>query len=312
MRVIFDCDPGHDDIIAIMTALAHPEKFEILGFTTVAGNQTIDKVTNNLLKVLDYLEVSLPVARGAARPLRRDPEPQPAAHGESGMDGPVLPEARTEAIEADAVSFLYQTIVTQDEPVTILELAPQTNLALLIRQHPDVQDHIDSIRMMGGSLHLGNMLARSEFNIYHDPEAARIVFQSGIPIVMSGLEVCLQAKTYFSEYEQLAQGGRASRLVFDLLEFFSKYKRKQGKNYTTVFDLVPVIQLLEPSIFTSSVYNINIETEGTLCRGMTVLDAREQPDVKNDITVLETVSQKRYMELLMEAVRVLDARFGEA
>ena len=306
MRVLIDCDPGHDDIIAILIALAHPETFTILGLTTVAGNQTVDKVTDNLLRVLDHLGVSIPVAKGCAMPIRRLPEPQPGAHGTSGMDGPVLPEAVSTPVALGAVPFLYQTIMQQEAPVTIIELAPMTNLALLLQYYPEVKTRIAAVHMMGGSLYSGNILARAEFNLYHDPEAARIVFRSGIPIVMSGLEVCGRARTYFCEYAPLKAGGKASVLTYELLEFFSGYCRRQGKDYTTVFDAVPVIHLLEPGIFRSGRHNIDIETEGELCRGMTAEDAREAPDIENGVTVLEDVDQRRYMELLVGSIRKLD------
>ncbi len=311
MQILVDCDPGHDDIIAIMTALAHPEVFSILGLSTVAGNQTVDKVTDNLLRVLDYLGVSIPVAKGCAAPLCRPLEPQPTAHGESGMDGPVLPAAVTRPATEEAVPFLYRSIMEQQTPVTILALAPMTNLALLLQNHPDVKPRIAGIHMMGGSLYSGNILARAEFNIYHDPEAARTVFRSGIPIVMSGLEVCNRARTLFSEYAPLQYGGKASRLAFGLLEFFSGYNRRRGKDYTTIFDVVPVLQLLNPDIFTGSWYAVDIETEGAFCRGMTVADMREEPGIANRVYVLEDVDREAYMKLLTSSLVTLDGIIHE-
>lgn len=306
VRILIDCDPGHDDIIAIMTALAHPETFTILGLTTVAGNQTVEKVTDNLLKVLDHLGVSLPVAMGSAAPLCRAPEPQPEAHGVSGMDGPILPPAVSRPIALDAVSFLYKTIMAEAEPVTIVALAPMTNLARLITEHPEAAARIAAIHLMGGSLYSGNILARAEFNIYHDPEAAKLIFHSGIPIVMSGLEVCNQARTYFSDYLPLKEGGKASVLTYELLEFFSGYNRRLGKDYTTIFDTVPVIYLLAPEIFQWGRYNIDIETDGELCRGMTVVDSRERPVIANQITVLDCVDRLRFTELLLSSIKALD------
>ena len=203
MQIYIDCDPGHDDVLAILLALAHPDQLTIKGITTVAGNSTVENVTDNILKVLDYLGYSIPVAMGSARPLHREPEPQPMAHGVSGMDGPILPAATSRVDARGAVEFLHEKIMQETEPVILLTLAPLTNIALLLERHPDVKPKIARICMMGGSLDGGNILPRSEFNIYHDPEAAKIVFNSGVPITMSGLEVCAEAKTMLADFEPL-------------------------------------------------------------------------------------------------------------
>jgi pyrimidine-specific ribonucleoside hydrolase len=306
VRVLIDCDPGHDDIIAIMTALANPDIVTVLGFTTVAGNQTVEKVTDNLLRVLDHLGISLPVAKGCDRPICRPPEPQPNAHGSSGMDGPILDAAMKKQVELGAVQFLYEKIMQEPEPVLLISLAPMTNLALLLSCYPQIRKKIAAIHLMGGSLYSGNILARAEFNMYHDPEAARIVFRSGVPLYMSGLEVCNRARTYFSEYAQLESGGKASKLMYDLMTFYSEYNRKLGKDYTMIFDAVPIVHLIAPSLFTAHSYNIDIETEGTLCRGMTVVDTRVDAPIQNHVTVLEDVDRVGYMRVLLDSIKRLD------
>lgn len=306
MQIFIDCDPGHDDVLAILLALAHPEKFSIQGITTVAGNSTVEHVTENILKVLDYIGVSIPVAQGCARPLRREPEPQPMAHGESGMDGPILPAPHTRADRRDAVTFLYEEILNSDEKITLVTLAPLTNIATLFTRYPAVLEKIEKICMMGGSLHGGNILPRSEFNIYHDPEAAKIVFDSGIPIVMSGLEVCAEAKTRLADFVPLRHGGRVSRLAYELMDFYSGYARQRGWDYTNVFDAVPVAQLIAPELFSGAEYRIDVETEGELCRGMTVAIQGEFAAPKSPVTVLEHADGERFSKLMLEALRVLD------
>lgn len=306
MRIFIDCDPGHDDVLAILLALAHPEKFTIQGITTVAGNSSVQHVTDNILKVLDHIGASIPVAMGCARPIRREPEPQPAAHGESGMDGPDLPAAKSKVDPRHAVAFLQEEILRQSEPVTIVSLAPMTNLAILFETYPDVKARIERICMMGGSLHGGNILPRSEFNIYHDPEAAKIVFGSGIPITMSGLEVCAEAKTMLRDFEPLKYGRRVSRLAYELMDFYSEYARVRGWDYTNVFDVVPVAQMLAPELFSGSRYRVDIETEGDLCRGMTVAQPCENERPERCVTVLEHADGARFSALMLDALRILD------
>ena len=299
MQIFIDCDPGHDDVLAILLALAHPDLLTIKGITTVAGNSTVENVTDNIQKVLDYLGYSIPVAMGSARPLRREPEPQPMAHGISGMDGPCLPAATSKLDTRGAVEFLY-------EPVVLVTLAPLTNIALLLQQYPDVKAKIARICMMGGSLNGGNILPRSEFNIYHDPEAAKIVFHSGIPITMSGLEVCAEAKTMLSDFEPLKNGGRVSRLAHELMDFYCGYARQRGWDYTNVFDAVPVAQLLQPELFCGTEYRVDVETEGELCRGMTVSIHGEFTQPQSRVMVLEHADGPRFSALMLDALRILD------
>ncbi len=306
MSFFFDCDPGHDDVLAILLALAHPEQINIKGITTVAGNSTVQNVTDNILKVLDYIGVSIPVAMGCARPIRREPEPQPVAHGVSGMDGPILPAPRSKADARHAVTFLHDEILRQDEPVTIISLAPMTNLAILFETYPEVRDHVERICLMGGSLHGGNILPRSEFNIYHDPEAAKIVFGSGILITMSGLEVCAEAKTMLKDFEPLKHGGRVSRLAYELMDYYSGYARERGWDYTNVFDAVPVAQILSPELFTGTKHRVGIETEGDLCRGMTVALPCASEPADPCVTVLEHADGARFSKLMLDALRILD------
>lgn len=306
MQIYIDCDPGHDDVLAILLALAHPEQITIQGITTVAGNSTVENVTENIQKVLDYLGYSIPVAQGCARPLRREPEPQPTAHGKSGMDGPVLPPPISQLDARHAVEFLHEEIMQQTEQVVLVTLAPLTNIATLLERYPEVKGKISRICMMGGSLHGGNILPRSEFNIYHDPEAAKIVFDSGIPITMSGLEVCAEARTMLKDFEPLKHGGRVSRLVYELMDFYSGYARERNWDYTNVFDAVPVAELLQPELFSGKEYRVDIETEGDLCRGMTVAIAGEFKAPKSRVTVLEHADGSRFSALMLGALRILD------
>ncbi len=305
--VIFDVDTGHDDAIAIMTALTYPEKINILGITTVAGNQTVEKVTDNTLKLLDYLGCFIPVAAGLTRPIRYPLEVQPEAHGESGMDGPVLPPAKSRTLGIHAVEFLRKTLEESDRKVTVIALAPLTNLAFFIRMYPELISKIEKIEMMGGSLYAGNITEKAEFNIYHDPDAAKIVFESGIPIVMSGLEVCRKAAIPHDAMEQLKGKGKVSQLVYELLYFYCHYSRERGWDSSEIFDITPVFHILWPELFESKYYHIGIETESPAYRGMTAADFRGDRDRTKDRTeVLLDVNLEKYQERFFETIAKLE------
>ncbi len=306
-QILIDCDPGHDDIIAILVALAHQDQIEILGFTTVAGNQTVDKVTNNLLKVLDYLGLRYDVAKGARQPLRRPLEVQPLAHGESGMDGPLLPEAKSHPLAISAVEYLRHKLLNSTNKVTLVALGPLTNIALLLTLHPEVRPKIEKIAIMGGSLDSGNILPRAEFNIYHDPEAAKIVFSSGIRIIMSGLEVCYSGSVTHDHLEIFNNDHKVSRLVYELMDFFSQYSKQRNINSSPIFDMTVIIHLLKPEIFKSKLYYIDVETEGALCRGMTVAERRESlPFGRLNTEVLLSVDNKEFVDYFIESIQSLD------
>ena len=303
-KIIIDCDPGHDDVMAILTCLAHPEAFEILGICTVAGNQTMEKVTKNILKVEDYFGLDIPVYKGEAAPLVKAPEPQPAAHGESGMDGPVLPEPQRTVEDKDALTFYKETLEKEDS-VTIIALAPLTNIALLIKNYPELVNKIDCISLMGGSVYSGNIQKRSEFNIYHDPEAARIVFDSGVRVIMAGLEVCAAGSILLSEAAEFKNGGYASKLCFDLMEFYKLYAVKRGFDRTPIFDLTPVIYLLKPEIFKAEEMRVYIELDGEYCRGMTVCDKEKE----NPHLVLLDTDREKFIEVFLDALKILDEKY---
>jgi pyrimidine-specific ribonucleoside hydrolase len=186
LPILFDCDPGHDDAIAIVLALASPE-LDVKAITSSAGNQTPDKTLRNVLRMLTLLKrTDIPVAGGAVKPLMRDLIIADNVHGESGLDGPALPEPTFAPQDCTAVELMAKTLRESPEPMTIVSTGPQTNVALLLNSHPELHAKIDRIVIMGGAMGLGNWTPAAEFNIFVDPEAAEIVFQSGIPVVMAG------------------------------------------------------------------------------------------------------------------------------
>jgi inosine-uridine nucleoside N-ribohydrolase len=272
--IVIDCDPGHDDAIAILLALASPE-VELRGITTVAGNQTLDKTTRNALKVLELAGRSdIPVAAGADAPLERTLRVAANVHGETGLDGPALPEPTMQVVDAHAADFLAELI----EPgVVLVPTGPLTNVALLLQRHPDVRDRLERIVWMGGAIAEGNVTPAAEFNIWADPEAAAIVLGYGGPLVMAGLDVTYQLQATPERIDQMrvVPGELASTLA-DLMSFFTGtyVSRHENMRGAAVHDPLAVLALTHPGLFTRSFSNVTIETAGQHTRGMTVIDQR--------------------------------------
>src|SRR5512133_3033912 len=209
--IIIDCDPGHDDAIALLLAVASPE-VELIGVTTVAGNQTLDKTTNNALRVLEFAgRGDIPVYAGADRPFIRPQDVAAHVHGESGLDGPDLPQPKTSAQPEHAVDYLARTIREREGKVTLVPTGPLTNIGLLFALHPDALP--ERIILMGGAIGEGNRTPAAEFNIWADPEAARRVFESGISTTMMGLDVTHRAVIDPPAIERLRGAGRAGKLA---------------------------------------------------------------------------------------------------
>jgi len=302
-KTIIDCDPGHDDIMALLTILAHEEAFNVLGICTVAGNNTLEKVTRNVLQVEEYLDLPIPVYRGMEKPLFLEAVPQPAGHGESGMDGPVLPQPLKKAEDLSAVEF-YKQMLDKEDGVTIIALAPLTNLAVLLKKYPEVKDKIEQIVLMGGALNGGNINKCAEFNIWHDPHAAKIVFDSGIKIVMAPLEVCYAGGIMIEETKRFKNGRRVSKLVDDLFSFYLRYAIDRGWDKTAVFDLIPVLWLLKPEIFKYKEGKVDIVLEGEDTQGQTIL--KEGP---GDHIVLYDADREACMQIFFDAIDLLDERY---
>lgn len=309
-NIIIDCDPGHDDAIALLVALAHPEEFNILGVTTVAGNQTIDKVTDNVLKMFDYLGVkNIPVSKGYSDPLLRKVQTAAFVHGDSGLDGPILPPATSSVTGLHAVEFLKKAISESKEKVTLIPLGPLTNIAIFLKTYPELKEKIETIALMGGSIYSGNIVAKGEFNIWQDAEASKIVFDSGVPIIMAGTEVCNEGGVLFSESKEFAKGGKVSRFAYDVFEFYSQYCAKNGWDKTVIYDMTPIIYLIHPELFQAEQMRVDIETQGEYCRGCTVCDDRGGAHIdkcENPKTVLTHLQREPFVQVLFDDLKKLD------
>ena len=246
-NIIIDCDPGIDDIVALSFAIANEDKFNILGITTVAGNQTIEKVTLNALKVLSYYNRNIKTVMGQKRPLIREKSAVSNVHGENGMGDCHLPEPSLKLYSDNAVTFLRDTILSQKEKVTLVPVGPLTNIALLIKVFPEVRENIELISIMGGSTAGGNRTPCAEFNVWADPEAARIVFDSRLPIVMSGLNVTHSTGLYKDDVEKLAEStGKATGLIGKMLQFYFKGDHVKGGTFSPIHDACALMYLLYP------------------------------------------------------------------
>ncbi|HEX6701131.1 MAG TPA: nucleoside hydrolase [Gaiellaceae bacterium] len=298
--ILLDCDPGHDDAIALLLALASPE-VELLGVTTVAGNQTVEKTTANALRVLELAgRDEIAVAAGAGRPLVREPFVAAYVHGESGLDGPDLPPARGTPVAEHAVEFLAQRV----EGVTLVATGPLTNVALVLALHPDARP--ERIVLMGGAIAEGNVTPAAEFNIWADPEAAQRVFRSGIDVTMVGLDVTHRALVTSQHAEQLRAAGRVGAVVADLLAFYDRFHREvYGFDGSPIHDAVALAYAFRPDLLETRELNVEIDCESELCRGRTVVDLWRRSGREPNARVAVGIDSEAFIALLLERLAAL-------
>ncbi len=300
MKVLLDCDPGHDDAIALLLALASPE-VELLGVTTVAGNQTLDKTTANAIRVLELAgRAEVPVAAGADRPLVRERSVAANVHGETGLDGPDLPLPQGSPVEAHAVDFLAERVAG----ATLVATGPLTNVALLLARHPDANP--ERLVLMGGAIAEGNVTPAAEFNIWADPEAATRVFASGLDVTMVGLDVTHRALVTTAHKEQLRAAGRVGRFVAELLDFYGVFHRKvYGFDGSPVHDAVAVAQVIRPDLLELERLNVRVDCESELCRGRTVVDVWRRSGLEPNADVAVGIDSQAFLDLLLERLAKL-------
>ncbi len=302
--IILDVDPGHDDAVALMLACGAPE-LDLLAVTTVAGNVSLEKTTRNALRILSLIgRADVPVAAGASQPLERPLHTAESVHGKSGLDGPEeIPAATFEPDERNAVELIAGTLRDSPEPVTLIPTGPLTNIALLLREYPELKNCIAHISLMGGSIGLGNTTPAAEFNIYVDPEAAREVFDSGLPITMSGLDVTHQAGAGPDERKRLRSTGEIGRVVAGFLEFFAAtYESIYGFDAPPLHDPVAVAAVLEPGLLKTRPMRVDVECESPLTRGETVCDYFGVTGEPPNAEVGVELEREDFFELLYRAL----------
>ncbi|WP_429138877.1 pyrimidine-specific ribonucleoside hydrolase RihA [Aeromonas veronii] len=309
LPVILDCDPGHDDAIALILALASPE-LKVLAVTTSAGNQTPDKTLNNALRILTLLgRDDIPVAAGAPKPLARELIIADNVHGESGLDGPKLPDPAFAPQAMTGLELMAKCLRESPQPVTLVPTGPLTNIALLLAAHPELKGKIARIVLMGGAAGAGNWTPAAEFNIYVDPEAADMVFKSGIPITMCGLDVTHEAQVMDEDIERVrAITNPVAQCVAGLLDFFMIYHRdpKWGFAGAPLHDPCTIAWLLAPELFHGVECRVDIETSGEHTVGMTVVDRYGLSGKPANALVLLGLDRPGFIDLLVTRLRAFD------
>jgi len=299
--VLLDCDPGHDDAIALLLALGSPE-VELLGVTTVAGNQTLEKTTANAIRVLELAgRAEIPVAAGSPRPLVRELHVAANVHGETGLDGPDLPPAQAERTAQHAVDFLAERL----DGATLVATGPLTNVALLLARYPHVRP--ERIVLMGGAIAEGNVTPAAEFNVWADPEAAARVFTSGLDVTMVGLDVTHRALVTTEHAEELRESGRVGRAVAELLDFYGVFHREvYGFEGSPVHDAVAVAHVIDPTLLETRHLNVQVDCASEFCRGRTVVDIWRRTALEPNAHVAIDIDANRFLALLLERL----ARLG--
>ena len=309
-NIILDCDPGHDDALAMMLAIAS-DKVKLLAVTTSAGNQTPDKTLNNAMRLLTLMKrEDIPVAGGNQTPLVKELATAGNVHGKSGLDGADLPDPDFEAQSMTAIELIAQTLRNSKDQVTLVVTGPMTNAALFLRVYPDLaKEKIDQIVFMGGAMGLGNWTPSVEFNIFVDPEAAKIVLNFGIPMVMAPLNVTHQAQILKNEIEHVKTiKNPVGQAFYGLLNFFEIYHEdpKWGFQGAPLHDPCTIAWIIDPSLFETKKMNVDVEAEGELVRGETVCDYYDLTGKPHNTEVLLGIDRSRCIKLIDESLAKFD------
>jgi inosine-uridine nucleoside N-ribohydrolase len=304
--VLIDCDPGHDDAMALLLALASPE-LELLGVTTVHGNSTLENTTANALRVLEFAgHGHVPVAAGADRPLVQEPRLAEHVHGATGLDGPDLPPPAGAPVAEHAVDFLADRLRAAGRPVTLIPTGPMTNVALLFARHSDAAEHLERIVLMGGAIAEGNVTPAAEFNIWADPEAAARVFAAGVDVTMVGLDVTHRALMTADHAERLRASGRVGAMVAELWAFYHRFHRRVYEfPGAPVHDALAVAHVIDPRFLTTEHRHVAVDCASELCQGRTVVDLWRVTGGEPNAHVAVGVDGTAFLDLLVERIASL-------
>jgi purine nucleosidase len=304
-KIIIDTDPGQDDAVALLTALASPEDFELLGIVGVAGNVPQPLSVLNALKIVELAgRTDVPVYAGCDRPLVRELVTAEYVHGKTGLDGPTLPDPKIRAQDQHGVDFIVEALRTNPEKsVTLCPLGPLTDIATAFTRAPEIVPRVKEIVLMGGGyFEGGNTTPVAEFNIYVDPQAAEIVFRSGVPITQVPLDLSHQMLSTNARIAAFrALGNRAGTATAEMLEFFERFdEQKYGWEGGPLHDPCVIAWLLNPQLFTGRKVNVEIEVESELTLGMTVVDYWGVTDRPKNVMFLRSGDAEGYYNLLTE------------
>jgi purine nucleosidase len=317
-KIILDCDPGHDDAIAILLAAANPA-IDLLGITTVSGNHDVDNTTRNALACCAAYGIKVPVAKGSRGPMVSDQVLAIAIHGETGLDGPVLPPATFDLDPRHAVDFIIDTVMAHErKTVTLVPVGPYTNIALAIRKEPRIIERVKRVIVMGGAYTRGNITPAAEFNVYGDPEAADVVFRADWNLTMVGLDLTHQAQATPDLQERVrAIGGPVSKFILDIWAFIATtHGGLLQIAYPAIHDACCVAALIDPTVFTTEKADIRVEISGRWTKGMTVCNfekmggmrhfggtANEQVNFRH--TVAMKLDHPKFCNMIVDAVERL-------
>jgi purine nucleosidase len=307
-KIILDCDPGHDDAMAILLAHGNPE-IELLAITTVAGNQTVDKTSLNARRVCTIAGIrDVPVAAGCDRPLIRELQTAAYIHGESGLDGPAFGEPTVPLDPRHAVDLLIELLMQSSGDITLVPTAPLTNIAMAVRKEPRIVKKVQEIILMGGAYTRGNTTPAAEFNIAVDPEAAAIVFTAGWPLTMVGLDLTHQALATPAILRRIAAlGTPVARIAVELMEFFREtYRRNAGFDSPPVHDPCAVARVIDPDVMQCVDAFVAIEIRGEFSSGMTVTDFSGRLGQKN-VQVATRLDVDKFWNLMVDAIERIGA-----
>lgn len=303
-KIILDCDPGHDDAIAIMLA-GHHSAIDLIGITVVGGNQTLEKTGLNTLNLCQYLDINVPVCLGSAEPIIRTLEVCPQIHGESGLDGFDFPPLNLKFDDRHAVNFIIETLLNSNERITIVTTGPMTNLALAMKVEPKIINKIEEVVLMGGSYTNGNVTPAAEFNIYSDPEAAYIVFNSSCQVKMFGLDVTRQVMVMPEVITRMDQiNNKASTLFVKLMKVFNENQRKTfGLAGGPLHDPVTIAYLINPDVVKLSYVNCEIDIAQGQSYGRTNCDIFDYMKRQKNTYVATSIDVSMYWDIIEEGIK---------
>lgn len=310
--VIIDCDPGIDDVMALLLAFSS-EKLDIRLITTEPGNQTQDKTIYNARAFTSYMKQDIEIARGLDQPFFRHLAVAANVHGESGLGNRTLPEPTLPESDRTAIEAMKDVLLTSDESIVLIATGPLTNVAALLFAHPEVKPKIKYISYMGGAAVGGNTTPTTEFNVFVDPHAADFVFRSGVPIVMSGLDLTHKSFVTLEEIAEIeALGTELALEISELMKFYIGHTFQtpfHEENYDTnirLHDLCAVSYVIKPELFKGDDYHVEVEIEGRLTAGTTVVDYMERTGLPKNVHVLHSVDREGFRDHFFAAIKKMD------
>lgn len=301
--VIIDCDPGLDDAVALFMAGAN-EKIDIKAVTVVAGNQTLDKVGNNALRILGFGRIDVPVAFGFEKPIVRELNIASEVHGEDGLYGVKIPESTLKPSNLHAIDLIAKILRESNEKITLIPMGPLTNIAMFLKIYSELKDKIERISLMGGAINGGNRTSAAEFNIFVDPEAADIVFKSGIPITMCGLDVTQKTIVFKDDIERIKSiSNPVAKLVGEILENLSKYHKEDGIEGCYLHDPVAVSCVANPTIIKTTPLKVDIELQGKYTTGATVGNFNKRFNYNPNADVAFDIDRETFVKEIIELMK---------